>query len=309
MEQESMKTTAAVEAFISHCRFERKLDEKTVSAYRMDLEQFAGGIGVNSPLRKVTRERVSVWMGSLEHYKPRTAKRKVASVMSFMRYLECSFDWFENPFRRMRVKIKCPEQLPRVMSGVEVKRMLMCLAREAALSEPGTQKGRIRVRDWAVIELLFSTGMRIGELCGLKNEDVDLAEGRVRIHGKGNKERVVDICPVEALTALRAWMAVRPPGPRADDALFTNRLGNGLATQSVRAMVRDLARRCEIGKNVTPHMFRHTFASLLLEEDVDVAYIQHILGHSSIATTQIYLHVNPKRQREILMNRHPRSRL
>lgn len=309
MEQESLKTTAAVGEFIRHCRFERKLGEKTISAYRMDLEQFAAAIGANTLLRELSRERVTVWLGTLAHYKPRTVKRKVASVMSFMHYLECAYDSFENPFRRMQVKIKRPEQLPRVMSGPEVKRMLASLEREAMSAGAETQKGRIRVRDRAVVELLFSTGMRIGELCGLKNEDVDLAEGRVRIHGKGNKERVVDICPAEALAALREWMTVRSSGTGANDAVFTNRLGNGLAAQSVRAMVHDLARRCAIGKNVTPHMFRHTFASLLLEEDVDVAYIQHILGHSSIATTQIYLHVNPRRQREILMNRHPRSRL
>lgn len=308
MEQESM-ISAATEEYIRHCRFERELDEKTISAYRVDLEQFATVVGGDPPLREVSQECMKAWLGSLAHYKPRTVKRKVASLMSFMHYLECACASFENPFRRMQVKIKRPETLPRVMSGSEVKRMLAHLEREAGTIGAKRQKRYICVRDWAVVELLFCTGMRIGELCRLKNEDVDLAEGRVRIHGKGDKERIVDICPAEALAALRAWMTIRPSGSRASDAVFTNRLGNGLATQSVRAMVHDLARKCDIRKNVTPHMFRHTFASLLLEEDVDVAYIQHILGHSSIATTQIYLHVNPKRQREILMNRHPRARL
>lgn len=309
MKQELMTVMAAMAEYLCHCSFERKLDEKTISAYRVDLEQFARVIGIDSSLQEITRERMKEWLRRMAYYKPRTVKRKVASITSFLRYLECSYDYFENPFRRMRVKIKRPKQLPRVMTGEEVKRMLVCLENAARLAAHGSQKGRVCVRNWAVIELLFCTGMRIGELCDLKNEDIDLTEGRVRIHGKGNKERIVDICPAEALTALQEWLKIRSLGSRAEDAVFTNRLGNGLSAQSVRAMVHSLARKCNIDKNVTPHMFRHTFASLLLEEDVDVAYIQQILGHSSIATTQIYLHVNPRRQREVLMNHHPRSRL
>ncbi|MBR4497361.1 MAG: tyrosine-type recombinase/integrase, partial [Bacteroidales bacterium] len=138
---------------------------------------------------------------------------------------------------------------------------------------------------------------------------VDLERGLVRIIGKGNKERVVDVCMPVTLAALREWVQVRETPTDTNAFFFTNRLGHGLAPQIVRLLVHQIAKECNIDKNVTPHTFRHTFATLLLEENVDVFTIQHILGHSSISTTQIYLHVNPVRQRDILTNHHPRSRM
>lgn len=305
MELETLTIKRAMEDFFRHCRYERKLDEKTLSAYRVDLRQFTEDIGPNCSICDISRDYLQAWLRRLEAYKPRTVKRKIASARVFLHYLEVAYEWFENPFRRLQVRIKRPECLPRVMTLSEMKRILEHLSNETLAS--GNKV--MCVRNRAVIELLFGTGMRIGELCGLRNEDVDLVEGRVRIHGKGNRERVVDIGPMQTLDALRVWARVRTTSEEAAAWFFTNRLGNVLAPQSVRSMVHELCRQCHIGKDVTPHMFRHTFASLLLEEDVDVTYIQHILGHSSIATTQIYLHVNPCRQREILRRHHPRGRM
>ena len=151
--------------------------------------------------------------------------------------------------------------------------------------------------------------MRIGELCGLRNKDVDLQLGQVRIIGKGNKERIVDICLPAILNPLRQWIKLRKFSEDPKDAFFTSHIGRKLGPQTIRALVRQLTRECKIEKHVTPHTFRQTFATLLLEENVDISYIQHILGHSSILTTQVYLNVNPFRQREILMNHHPRSRM
>lgn len=305
MELETLTIEQVLDEFFHHCHHELKLNEKTVSAYKVDLRQFAEKIGQNAYAYEISRDYLKAWLGRLEIYKPRTVKRKIASARVFLHYMEEAYERYENPFRRLHVKIKQPVCLPRVMTLSEMKSILECLSREASIG--GNKK--LSVRNLAVVELLFGTGMRIGELCGLRNEDVDLIERRARIHGKGNRERVVDIGPIQTMEALREWVRVRQSSDAPAAWFFTNRLGNVLAPQSVRTMVHELCRRCNIGKNVTPHMFRHTFASLLLEEDVDVAYIQHILGHSSIATTQIYLHVNPRHQREILMNRHPRARL
>ena len=150
--------------------------------------------------------------------------------------------------------------------------------------------------------------MRVSELCSLCNKDVDVIHGTIKIIGKGNKERIVHICQTDALNALLEWNSVKTelsPGL----PYFINRLNNRLSTQSVRLMIRKLASKCGFNKHVTPHTFRHTFATLLLEEDVDIKYIQHLLGHSSIVTTQIYTHVNLHKQRQILSDKHPRRLL
>ena len=305
MEYGNLTIESALDDFLRHCRYERKLDEKTISAYRVDLKQFASSFGLNACICDISRDYLKAWLMGLEAYKPRTIKRKVASVKVFLHYLEEDHEAFESPFRRMQVRIKQPVSLPKVMTSCELKRILGYL--EHKVSDSGHNWQCVRNR--AVIELLFGTGMRIGELCVLRNKDVDLNEGRVRIHGKGNRERIVDIGPKLTLEALREWVTERRTSGEPEEWFFTNRLGNVLTPQSVRALVHQLCRQCSIRKNVTPHTFRHTFASMLLEEDVDVAYIQNILGHSSIATTQIYLHVNPFRQREILLRHHPRGRL
>ncbi len=308
---EQLTIKAALGDFLRHCRFERKLDEKTISAYRCDILQFATTLPDknNTLATNLTREDIQRWMAALADYKFRTTKRKLASVNAIMNYLEWMFEDFDNPVRRVRIKLKEPQRLPVVMTRSETKQILECLDR-GTLSEKGSSQSRnLAVRNRAVIELLFGTGMRIGELCGLKNGDVDLAQGLVRIIGKGNKERIVDVCMPVTLSALREWTRTRNTSADSNANFFTNRLGKSLSPQNVRSMLRRIVQECGIEKNVTPHTFRHTFATLLLEEDVDVYSIQQILGHSSISTTQIYLHVNPLRQREILTNRHPRSRM
>ena len=227
----------------------------------------------------------------------------------FLHYLEGECEGFGNPMRSLQLRIKAPVRLPVVMTREEVCRILNRLDTETREGECDTRRSFFSIRNQAVIELLFGTGMRIGELCGLRNRDVDLRLGRIRILGKGNKERVVDICLPVIIRVLRRWVEVRHSGDAPETPFFTSHRGEGLSPQTIRVLVRRLMQECHIDKHVTPHTFRHTFATLLLEEDVDVAYIQRILGHSSISTTQIYLHVSPLRQREILRSRHPRSRM
>ena len=305
---EQTTIVAAVQEFLNHCRYERKLDEKTIKAYSFDIRQFANGLGIYAQLGEVSRNYLKQWVESLSTYKYKTIKRKIASVNAFMNYLEGEFEEFNNPLRSLHIKLKPPVRLPVVMTKDEMQRIVGRLDKDINDNENNRQRF-LSIRNKAIIELLFGSGMRIGELCGLRNQDVDLNLGQVRIIGKGNKERIVDICLPVILKSLRQWIDVRRLSDEPSDSFFTSHIGRKLGPQTVRALVHRLTRECKIDKHVTPHTFRHTFATLLLEEDVDITYIQHILGHSSISTTQIYLHVNPLRQREILMNRHPRSRM
>lgn len=298
----------ALEDFLYHCRFERKLDEKTIKAYRFDIEQFAKDLNANSRLCDITRIYLKQWIASLSNYRYKTIKRKIASVNALMNYMEEEWEEYNNPLRSLHIRLKPPVRLPVVMTKEEMLRVIDRLDNGIRVAKDDNQRF-FAIRDKAIIELLFGSGMRIGELCGLRNQDVDLCRGQVRIIGKGNKERIVDICLPVIMQSLKQWVIVRHSSDSPNAGFFTSRICRNLGPQTVRLLVHRLIHDCSIEKHVTPHTFRHTFATLLLEENIDIANIQHILGHSSIATTQIYLHVNSLIQREILTNHHPRSRI
>lgn len=215
-------------------------------------------------------------------------------------YYECEEDSFINPIRKMQIKVKNPIRLPIVMTLDEIKKIFEVLYKKRIESNSMNL-----LRDIAIVELLFASGMRVSELCSLRNRDVDINNGIIRIIGKGNKERIVQICHKETLASLISWYNTKS-NLNSDTPFFTNRIKSGLSTQSVRRIIHNVVNESGISKHITPHTFRHTFATLLLEEDVDIKYIQHLLGHSSIVTTQIYTHVNLFKQKQILLNKHPR---
>lgn len=293
----------AISAFIWHCRYEKSLDEKTIYAYETDLKQFEE-LSCAKYLAQIEKTQIQIWLESLSCFKHKTLKRKLATLKCFFSYLELDYEWFNNPLRRMDIKLKEPATLPRIMSIDEIRLILNALDQKA-LSSNG-QQHYLCIRNLAIIELLLATGIRVGELCKLTYEDVNLSHGFVKIHGKGNRERVVAICQKETMDALLAWSVLRNPG---NSYFFVNRLNVPITPQNIRQMLRRIVSDARLSNNITPHIFRHTFATLLLEEDVDIRYIQQILGHRSIKTTEIYTHVTTKKQREILMHKHPRRRV
>ena len=158
-----------------------------------------------------------------------------------------------------------------------------------------------------MIELLFATGMRISELCSLKPSDIDLKSSNILIYGKGAKERMIQLGNPEVINALSLYQEVFREDIDACGYFFVNRLQRRLSDQSVRFMINRYAELAGIRQHITPHMFRHSFATLLLEQDVDIRYIQRMLGHSSISTTEIYTHVSSAKQKDILVHKHPRN--
>lgn len=293
----------AISAFIGHCRYEKNLDEKTIRAYEADLKQFQV-LSCAVDMAQIEKTQIQIWLRSLSPFKHKTIKRKLATLKCFFSFLELDYEWFNNPLRRMKIKLKEPATLPRIMSIDEIRLILNVLDQKMVNSHG--QQHFLCIRDAAIIELLLATGIRVGELCKLMYEDVNLLQGFVKIHGKGKRERVVAICQKETLDALLAWSVLR----KSDNSyFFVNRLNLPITPQNVRQMVHGIVSGAELSNRITPHTFRHTFATLLLEEDVDIRYIQQILGHSSIKTTEIYTHVTAKKQREILLNKHPRRRV
>ena len=168
---------------------------------------------------------------------------------------------------------------------------------------------RACLRDIAVIGLLFATGVRVSELCSLRTDTVNLSTGEIIIYGKGSKERVIQISNQAVLSAVSLYYIANAADIEASGWFFINRRRHRLSDQSVRNMINKYVGIAGINQHITPHMIRHSFATLLLEEDVDIRYIQQLLGHSSINTTQIYTHVSLKKQRDILASKHPRNKI
>jgi integrase/recombinase XerD len=297
--------------FLLHSRVEKHLSPKTIKAYSTDLRQFTGFIrstfGIDE-ISLVGKQQLREYLATIEQLKPKSVKRKIATIKALFNYLEFEDRITINPLRKMRIRIKEPHILPSVMDLQEVMKIFKVGYKQ---KEKNTNESSYSyeesVRNIAVLELLFSTGARVSEIACLKITDINLQTGLVIIKGKGNKERVIQICNKESITTLKNYQSlVMKKYNGADGHFLVNRFSRPLSDQSIRNLVKKLVFRAGIKRRITPHTFRHSFATLLLEKDVDIKYIQSLLGHSSINTTQIYTHVNRKRQRELLKNRHPR---
>ena len=291
--------------YIEHCQYRKRLDYKTLKAYQIDLKQYAGSCP--SMKNALSKEVVDRYITNLhKQYKPKTVKRKIASLKAFFHYLEYQELIKENPFNKLDTRFREEKLLPKTIPFHSIQKFLSVLYEQKSLASSDYQL-RCCVRDIAVIELLFATGMRISELCSLKPESIDLESGNILIYGKGAKERVIQIGNPEVISALLLYQEYFKEDIVSCGYFFVNKRKNKLSDQSVRFMINRYAEIADITQHITPHMFRHSFATLLLEQDVDIRYIQQMLGHSSISTTEIYTHVSSKKQKDILINKHPRN--
>jgi integrase/recombinase XerD len=242
--------------------------------------------------------------------KEKSIKRKVATLKALFHFLEREDTIAVNPFRKMEVRIKETRRLPRTIPLHDLKRLFKHVYRlKQDHPDPESYAYRALVRDIAVLETLFSTGARVAEVCNLRDEDVDLRRGRVKILGKGGRERMLQLCDEGVLAAVRDYRSLWSEEIEGNGHFFHNRLRGRLSEQSVRVGLRRYASGADIVGRVTPHMLRHSVATLFLEEGVDIRYIQFFLGHTSITTTQIYTEVHQRTQRKILTTKHPRRRI
>ena len=307
-----MKTIQeASKAFLFHCRYEKKLSPKTLKAYTTDSDQFLNFLGKEKSQEEIgliDKHILKEFLHHLESLKPKTLKRKIATIKAMFNFLEFEDEIIVNPFRKLKIKIKEPKMLPSVMSLLEVGKILnLASVLMKKIIHLKSYDYLECLRHLAVLEILFATGIRVSEMCYLKCEDIDLESGLIRIMGKGSRQRSIQICHPEVLKILRTYHSLVQKRFNSTEYFFINRLGKRLSDQSVRFMIEKYSVRAGICKRITPHTFRHSFATLLLEQNVDIKYIQTLLGHSSISTTQIYTHVNSIKQREILLHHHPRQ--
>lgn len=292
-----------IDEFLNYCRYHKKLSDKTIRAYKIDLSQY--GVFSNELSKQALWDYIEYLN---KKYKPKTAKRKLATLKAFIHFLLLQDLIDFNPFDKLETTIKEPLLLPKTIPlGVIAK--LISFSYQQIVFAKSDYQIRSAVRNTAILELLFATGARVAEICTLCSDNVDLLGNSVKFYGKGSKERIIPIENFAVLSILRKYHSLFEKEIPDSGYFFVNKLGRRMTEQSVRNMINFYCKQCGVDMHITPHMFRHSFATLLLEEDVDIRYIQRMLGHSSITTTQIYTHVTSAKQKEILKTKHPRNKL
>lgn len=294
----------AIARFLRYLEAERNASPLTIKSYREDLEHFRQFLGKDrdpSP-SQITTPMLRGYLVSLHEagYSASTIARRLATLRSFFRFGQRE-GWVEgNPAKPLR-NPRRGRHLPHVLSTEEVAKLL----------DSPPAKGFQGLRDRAILETIYSAGLRISELVGLCDGDLDLKTGIARIRGKGKRERLVPLGSF-AVRALRRYLAVRklhPREPQGDDApVFVNKFGRRLTTRSVARMLEKYLRQAGLDTRTTPHSLRHSFATHLLERGADIRSVQELLGHKSLMTTQIYTHVNAARLKEIYKQTHPRAK-
>ena len=286
--------------FIGHLAFERRLSELTCKHYRRDLEALAAwcdeaGLGQWADL---DTEHVRTFSATCYRrgLAARSIQRRLSAARTFYRYLLREKHVKRNPVESVRA----PKSAKRLPGNLDADRMARLL------DIPG--EGPIIDRDRAILELLYSSGLRLAELIDLDCGDVDTRDATVRVTGKGNKDRIIPVGRM-ALAALARWSKTRQAMAAADEkALFVSNRGTRLSPRSVQARVTHWARRQGIDTKVYPHLFRHSFATHLLESSHDLRGVQELLGHANISTTQVYTHLDFQHLAQIYDKTHPRAR-
>ena len=299
-----MNLQEKVKPYLEYCTYRKELDAKTVKAYRIDLTQFFSYVQSTEPEKETIEQYITE---RHKKYKQKTIKRKIASIKAFYSYLEEEELVEQNPFRKIKVKFKETIILPRIIPREEIEQLLNYIY--ASLSSLSGIQYKHSLRDAAVIEVFFATGARVYEISNIRVENINLNSGLIRIMGKGRKERYIQISNTAVLDILRKYYEENEPEIKKSGYFFINNRGKRYTEQSIRLMLKKYTLKAGIQRKITPHMFRHSFATYLIEEGVDVSCVQQILGHSSIKTTQIYIHVAAKKQADILRELHPRNNM
>ncbi len=285
------------DGYLSHLAHEKRLAAHTVENYARDVRdllRLAGGasleaLGVHDVRRFVARLHAGGLGG-------RSIARKLSAWRSFFSYLARDHGFKVNPVAGLKAP-KSPKRLPASLTPDEASQLL-----------DGEDEGDLAVRDKALFELIYSSGLRLAEAVGLDPDDVDLHEGTVRVTGKGSRTRVIPL-GTQAARAIEAWLPVRAvlaqPG---EPALFLNRSGRRIGPRTVQTALKTLAAKRGLTTHVHPHVLRHSFASHVLQSSGDLRAVQELLGHASISTTQVYTHLDYQHLAKVYDAAHPRAK-
>lgn len=293
-----------VRRYIVHLQAEKNASPHTIDNYRRDImefHEFAREHKVNS-WDQVDRVLLRKWLGWLQvrGIVRASIARKMTEVRSFFRYMVREQRIAQNPLLVMSSP-KVPRRLPAFLTGEQVSQLLTA-------PDDSTPQG---VRDRAILEMLYASGMRLSEIAGLNLANVNLPRREIRVWGKGSKERMVFIGK-PAARALADYLEIGRPkllGKTAEDAIFLNKSGHRLSVRSIDSMLEKYTKLAGLEEGITPHVLRHTFATHMLEGGADLRVVQELLGHAGLQTTQVYTHITQSQARKVYMERHPRARL
>ena len=290
--------------FLSFLSAEKNASPHTVKNYGIDLREFSGFLKKSNP-EEVTYLDIRAFLAFLKSrgYSKSSVARKLACLRSFFKYLARENILTANPAAGIQTP-KREKRLPLFLAAEEITSLL-----EAPSRDTGDEK-----RDKAILEMLYSSGLRVSELVGLNQEDLDFFSGLVRVRGKGKKERIVPVGQL-ASKAIQNYLEHRQrrqktgdrSGGSAKQPLYVNRSGGRLTDRSIRRMILKYTHRIALNKEVSPHTFRHSFATHMLDRGADLRSVQELLGHENLSTTQIYTHVTTKRLKEAYEAAHPRA--
>lgn len=291
-----------IERFLNYLEHEKGLSANTLASSGIDLKDYREFLSEYSSetIETANSATIVAYLMFLRRQgrATSTVARRLAAIKGFYQFLLREGCIVKDPSENLSAP-SLERRLPKVMSLAEIERLL-------AQPDPSTPLG---LRDKAMLEVLYATGLRVTELVDLNMNDVDLLEGFVRCMGKGSKERVVPMGEI-AVLSLKAYLEQGRSELVTDleeQALFVNQEGARMSRQSVWKLVKKYARQAEIRKEVTPHTIRHSFATHLLEHGADIRAVQEMLGHADISTTQIYIHVTKDRLKEVYAKSHPRA--
>lgn len=295
------------EGYFSTCR----RSHRTQRAYRIDLLQFYRFLKPTLEVTEVQPDQLEAWADFLqvEEYAPSSIRRKFAALRVFFGYWVRKGVLDASPLWRIRLDLQHQKQLPRCLNLPDIQKLLQqARSRVTTFEQPvptRLHRGFLDLRDWTVIELLFATGIRVGELTALRLSDYQPELHEFLIHGKGGQQRVALLTDPRSRQAVESYRQERIKLTTDHNHLFVNVFGRPLSTQGVANSIRRIAEEAGIAQRVTPHMLRHTIATMLLDQGADIRIVQEFLGHRSIATTQRYLHVSKEGLAAKLQQFHP----
>lgn len=317
-----MKIATACEEFLTHCRVGKNLSEHSLRAYRIDLNEFTGFCTKDTNIGDCDRHLLRNYLTHLFDKK----KLKETSIKRRMACLKAMFHWLEseellvcNPFHKFKAPIKLPKRLPRSLAAHELRTLLTAPLTALGIQSPADLEniaadgiGRRQFNHATcllALEVLFYTGMRIGELTQITLQDVDLQDSIIKITGKGNRERRVFINDAELTKLMEGYIKLRANYKPLTDHLLVTPVGKPASPQFLRKLIAGIAKQSSLARHVTPHMLRHSTATHLLEAGVDIRHVQKLLGHNSISTTEIYTQVSDKSLKEVICKGHPMRRV
>jgi integrase/recombinase XerD len=315
-----MHLTQAIAEFMNGYFSTHERSKKTSAAYLSDLDQFAKHAGENFELKELNSVLIEDWAARLrrERYAPASMRRKMVVLKVFCSYWVRRGELTESPFWRVHLSYGRVTQLPRALTEAEIRELLAQAGREmqathvprkgrkvARLSGLSLSREYRALRNLALVDLLFATGMRVGEASSLNVQDFTPTESVFRIRGKGGRDRVAYLVDEQTMRIQMKHLEARSQISTSSTALFLNSAGERLSTQSMANIIANFRRAAGINRHITPHMLRHTVATLLLRNGMDIRVVQEFLGHASIATTQRYTHVVKEHLIGELKKRHP----